>query len=367
MSDPMTLLLPDVTRYLHETAIPVPAVTKRMTVTPLAQGEYHMNYRVTAESDLVFRVNVASQLHIDDQISYEFKTLSLLTPSGRTPRPLFVDNTKSQIPHGVGLMEYLPGEVLDYRTDCAEAARLFAKIHSIRPDEEAIQQAMAALIQAGHHPESEISTDLHLIREEAPLSLIFHECDDLIETYVTSPMADPSIRSYLLEVRHWAGENREKGDQYYQADPMASILNTEVNATNFIANRKNRTLHLVDWEMARFGDPSQDLSHFCSPLTTMWKTPYRMTEREKQGWIATYAAHTPSPHLAATIGDRVRIRDPYVYLRGISWSAMAWVAYQSDDFNGVKNPSTWETLKRYMNLSLIRELFDPFLKKGDLL
>ena len=48
-------------------------------------------------------------------------------------------------------------------------------------------------------------------------------------------------------------------------------------------------------------------------------------------------------------------------LRGISWSAMAWAAYQAD-FAGVKNPDTWRTLQRYMDLDFIRSLFDPFLR-----
>jgi hypothetical protein len=50
-----------------------------------------------------------------------------------------------------------------------------------------------------------------------------------------------------------------------------------------------------------------------------------------------------------------------VYLRGISWSAMGWVAYQTE-FSGMKNPDTWETLQRYLNLAFIRSLFDFFLK-----
>jgi hypothetical protein len=50
-----------------------------------------------------------------------------------------------------------------------------------------------------------------------------------------------------------------------------------------------------------------------------------------------------------------------VLLRGISWSAMGWVAYQTD-FEGIKNRDTWATLQRYLNLDFIRSLFDPYLK-----
>ena len=41
---------------------------------------------------------------------------------------------------------------------------------------------------------------------------------------------------------------------------------------------------------------------------------------------------------------------------------MGWVAYQTD-YDGVRNPDTWATLQRYMNLGFIRSLFDPFLSQ----
>jgi hypothetical protein len=67
-------------------------------------------------------------------------------------------------------------------------------------------------------------------------------------------------------------------------------------------------------------------------------------------------------HLVDTLADRVALRDPFVYLRGISWSAMGWVAYQTE-FAGVRNEDTWRTLRRYMDLGFIRSLFDPFLRR----
>ena len=125
-------------------------------------------------------------------------------------------------------------------------------------------------------------------------------------------------------------------------------------------NRENGTIHLVDWEMPRWGDPSQDLSHFCSPLTTLWKTEWRMSPAEKQNFLKCYGRHITDPHLQDTLAERVRLRDPFVYLRGISWSAMGWVAYQTE-FSGMKNPDTWAKLQQYMNLKFIRSLFDPFI------
>ena len=77
----------------------------------LAQGEYNRNYLflhpVTGKK-LILRVNIGSQMHLEDQIGYEFHALELLKDSGRTPSPLYVDGTKEKLPFGVMVMEYLP-------------------------------------------------------------------------------------------------------------------------------------------------------------------------------------------------------------------------------------------------------------------
>jgi fatty-acid desaturase len=77
--------------------------------------------------------------------------------------------------------------------------------------------------------------------------------------------------------------------------------------------------------------------------------------------MKTYSRHLRDRHLRDTLMDRIRLRDPFVYLRGISWSAMGWVAYQTR-FSGMKNPDTWAKLQQYMNLKFIHSLFDPFIK-----
>ena len=45
----------------------------------------------------------------------------------------------------------------------------------------------------------------------------------------------------------------------------------------------------------------------------------------------------------------MRLRDPFIYLLGISWSAMGWVAYQTE-FSSIKNPDTRSKLQQYNNL-----------------
>ena len=313
----------------------------RYTVAPLAQGEYNLNYLMSADPDgvpLVFRVNIGTQIDRSDQIDYEYRALKLLENSGVTPRPFFVDDSRKRLDHGVLIMAYLPGEPLDYSRDLEAAAHLFATVHQIGVAEERN----------------------HLIREDAPLSLIFNECKGLLQHFFDSDLADDDLRRYLGEVILWAAEAR-KQETYYQDDPWHCIINTEVNSGNFIVDRKSGSIYLVDWEMPRWGDPSQDLSHFCSPLTTLWKTNYRMTPAAKKEFTGAYSRSIGNAHQRETLQDRIRLRDPFVYLRGISWSAMGWVAYQTE-FVGMKNPDTWRTLQRYMDLAFIRSLFDPFMR-----
>ena len=311
----------------------------KFTVSPLAQGEYNLNYLISSDPlQLVFRVNIGTQINRDDQILYEYRTLELLTQSGVTPRPFFVDDTRQVFEQGILIMEYLPGEAMDYSRDLWDAARLFATIHQIDVPEE----------------------KNHLIREDAPLTLIYEECAGLLRQYFDSDLAQPEIRDYLIDLKNWANTARSQ-ETYYQQDPWPCIVNTEVNSGNFIVNRQQESIHLVDWEMPRWGDPSQDLCHFCSPLTTLWKTNWRMTKAEKRVFLKTYSRHLRDRHLRDTLIDRVRLRDPFVYLRGISWSAMGWVAYQTR-FSGMKNPDTWTKLQQYLDLNFIRSLFDPFIQ-----
>jgi aminoglycoside phosphotransferase (APT) family kinase protein len=340
----LATLLPAVREYLRTdilTGIPQWDASDPFVVAPLAQGEYNLNYLVRQRGHTwVLRVNTGSQIQRDDQIVYEYKALHLLVPTGVTPHPYDVDDSRSHLGYGTLAMEYLPGERLDYRRDLGDVARLFAGIHSL-----------------------EIPSDSnHLIAEEQPLTLTYEECARLLPVYLNSELADPDLRDYLVDVLAWARESC-RAERYFIEDPWPCIINTEVNSGNFIANRNKGCLYLVDWEKPLYGDPSQDLSHFCAPMTTLWKTEYRMTAEAKHHFIESYKAAIANPHLSSTIDQRVRLRDPFNYLRGISWSAMAWVTYQTGT-HAVKNADTFSKVTSYLDLAFQREMFDPYLKAG---
>jgi thiamine kinase-like enzyme len=140
-------------------------------------------------------------------------------------------------------------------------------------------------------------------------------------------------------------------------------VNTEVNNTNWIVNRRAKTIHLVDWERAQWGDPSQDLSHFRVPTTTLWKTSYRMSPQDQQGMMEAYKSALRDPHLRDTIEERTRLRDPFSCLRAISWCAMSWVKYQQNE-HVLKNPDTFQRFALYINLDFVRSVFDPYLRSS---
>jgi len=328
---------------LHSDAINVPGWSPNIDfdVLPLAQGEYSMNFLVRQGQKLwVLRINTGSQIGLTgpQQIAYEYQTLQLLEPADVSPIPYFLDDSFHHLPYGVLGMSYLPGEHLDYRRDLADAARLFARYHQLQ------------------YPAEKI----HLIREENTLSLTFERCVRMLKVYLTSDLADPDLSSYLRQVRAWADIARHQ-EKYFTEDPWHCIINTEVNNTNWILNRQAGTIHLVDWEKPLWGDPSQDLSHFRVPTTTLWKTEYRMTADDQKMMMDAYKAALHDPHLRDTIEERTALRDPFNCLRGVSWCAMAWVQYQRGD-HLLKNQETFRKLSMYTNLDFVRGLFDPYMQ-----
>ncbi len=336
--------LPQARSYLERTrpeGIPGWQPHSSFNIMPLGQGEYNMNFLIQQQNcRWVMRVNTGSQigLPIQDQIVYEYQALQLLDPAGVTPTPYFVDPSLDLLPYGVLGMAYLPGEKLNYHRDLKAAARVFAQYHQLQiPDEKN-----------------------HLIREEKPLSLTFERCERMMQVYLDSDLGNTDVKSYLREVRHWANQARHQ-EKYFINDPCNAILNTEVNNTNWILNRNAGTVHLVDWEKPQWGDPSQDLSHFRVPTTTLWKTNYRLSIEDKNSMMQAYRDAIGDQHLKDTIEERTRLRDPFNCLRGVTWCAMAWVQYQRGD-HLLKNEDTAQKLEMYVDLNFIRSLFNPYLK-----
>ncbi|MEE8390189.1 MAG: hypothetical protein V3S14_05250 [Anaerolineae bacterium] len=59
----------------------------------------------------------------------------------------------------------------------------------------------------------------------------------------------------------------------------------------------------------------------------------------------------------------MRLRDPFNCLRGISWSAMVWVNYQTGE-HALRNKDTFRKVSAYLDLGFVRSLFDLYMERG---
>ena len=200
----------------------------------LGQGEYNVNYSFIhprTGKKLVLRINTGSQMHLEDQIGYEFTALQYLVPSGRTPKPLFCDREQ-----GLLVMEWLPGRTLDYKTDMDEAAGILADIHSVPVPE-----------------------GCRLIRPSCPAQAIYEECLDMVQHYYDWEKRDPEVEALLRQLVKETG-NLPLTEKAGEGVPLC-MVNTELNSGNFLIDPQGVS-SLVDWEKPLVSEPAQDLGHF---------------------------------------------------------------------------------------------------------
>lgn len=301
----------------------------------LAQGEYNRNYLFTHPATgqkLLFRVNYGSQMHLEDQIGYEYQALKLLENSGRTPRPFYVDGSCVKIPHGVMVMEYLPGGPLDYGRDLALAAECLADIHRVKADGARF-----------------------LIRAENPLKAILDECEEMFQKYVDSPLAD---KDKIRKIQNMLKKGGNRVDALSPA-PYLCCINTELNSTNFLINGKKNKNYLIDWEKPLYGDPAQDLGHFLAPTTTFWKTDVILEQKEMEGFIQEYICRAGQFMDVSGLRERTFVYIPVTCLRGITWCAMAWIEYQEPG-KTIFNASTFHKLEQYLDMEFLDRI-DHFI------
>ncbi len=290
----------------------------------LAQGEYNRNYLflhpVTGKK-LILRVNFGSQMHLEDQIGYEFQALELLKDSGRTPRPLYVDGTKEKLPFGVMVMEYLPGHALDYEKELLYAADCLADIHSI-----------------------DLGKETPLVAPDNPLKAILEECEEMFRTYEESALGDKGKKR---KIRRMLDRGWERADSLPKPGHRCCI-NTELNSTNFLINGEGKGNYLIDWEKPIYGDPAQDLGHFLAPTTTFWKTDVILESEQMEKFTDAYIKKAAGRFNVDDLKERTWAYIPITCLRGITWCAMAWVEYKQPD-KEIINESTARKLEAYLS------------------
>ncbi|MDR0490844.1 MAG: phosphotransferase, partial [Oscillospiraceae bacterium] len=143
----------------------------------MGHGEYNLNYlfRHPATGDrLVLRIPVGSQMHLSNQIRYEFEALRMLEQTGRVPKPLYIDDSLVVIPHGFLVMDFLPGRALRYESDLVHAAQCLAGVHNIKAP-----------------------AKNHLLAPQKPIDAILDECQTMARHYLDSDLAVPDIKHLI--------------------------------------------------------------------------------------------------------------------------------------------------------------------------
>ena len=301
-------------RFQQELGIPESA---QLSFSMLGQGEYNINYLFThpvTGQKLVLRKNTGSQMHLSDQIGYEYHALRLLRHSGRTPQPYFVDSQ-----HQMLVMEYLPGRALDYRTDLRLAAECLAQIHAVP-----------------------VSSDCRLLRPQDPVQAMLNECRQMAGVYLRSQQAPMKTKQQLVRLLD-AAEKRRRTQQ----EMPRCIINTELNSGNFLINGAGKPNYLIDWEKPLIGEAAQDLGHFLAPTTTYWKTDVRLSKEEKEQFLRDYHTASGRKDDFDQLQSRTAMYETMTCLRGISWCAMAWVEYQ-DPTRPIQNHGTYQKILEYL-------------------
>ena len=302
----------------------------------LAQGEYNINYvfvHPLSEKKLILRVNTGSQMHLENQIEYEYHALKLLENSGRTPRAVYVDGSREKVEYGVMVMEFLEGHALDYRQEMECAAQCLADIHSVP-----------------------VSEDAGLIMPENPLQAILDECNEMAETYYHSPLGDMSKKQMIGRMLK---SGQRMLNQVSVSGGYRCCINTELNSGNFLINGKGKENYLVDWEKPLYGDPVQDLGHFLAPTTTFWKTDVILGGEEMDHFIRQYKDSVEGRYDVQGIEERLKLFIPITCLRGITWCAMAWIQYQNPE-RLIWNEGTFRKIEAYLEDGFLKKLETSF-------
>lgn len=298
----------------------------------LAQGEYNVNYlflHPVSGKRLVLRVNTASQMHLDDQIGYEYHALRLLEDSGRTPKALYVDGSRKKLDAGILVMEFLKGHALDYRREMDFAAQCLADIHSVP-----------------------VTRDAGLLIPENPLQAILDECNEMVETYYQSRLGDPGKKRRIERLLKRGQQMLERVPEY---EGYRCCINTELNSGNFLINGEGRNNYLVDWEKPLYGDPVQDLGHFLAPTTTFWKTDVILDQNEMDSFVRQYKTYVAGRYDVQGVEDRLKLFIPITCLRGLTWCAMAWVQYQEPG-RLIRNEGTFCKMEAYLKEEFLERI-----------
>ncbi|WP_099203368.1 aminoglycoside phosphotransferase family protein [Miniphocaeibacter massiliensis] len=309
-----------------------------ITYKKLAQGEYNINYILLhpiTNKKMILRINTGSQMHLNNQIEYEFNALKLLEKSNRTPKPIFIDGSKEYLDYGLMVMEFLEGRSLNYKTDLNLAAECLADIHA-----------------------TIVSENSGLIYPKNPIEAILFECNEMFKIYYDSRLSKKEVKSKIKRLLS-LGEKKLKDENEYSG--YRCCVNTELNSGNFLINGHNRNNYLVDWEKPILSTPIQDLGHFLAPTTTFWKTDIILSKEENEKFVNEYINAVNNRFVINNLNEQLNLFIAINCLRGITWCSMAYIQYNSYD-KLIKNGDTYKKLEAYLEKSFLEYIENMYFK-----
>ena len=288
----------------------------------LGAGEYNINFTFD-DGDLkkVLRINMKSQMNLENQIEYEYETLQLLKDSGVTPKPYDLVTQTNLLPYKYLTMEFLKGRPLNYQIDMYIAAYLLSKVHNTPYG------------------------DNNLINATNPFQLMFDECKQMAGEYLAWEKADKKVSNYIKTFLEKC--QTLIPEEYDIANPC--IINTELNSGNFLIGEGKEDSYVIDWEKALIGECEQDLAHFLAPTTTFWKTDIILSENEINEFLEEYGNYRNF--------NRKRFERYLIFncLRGVTWCSMAFRQYSEND-KMLMDDATFKKIASYIKLEFLEKV-----------
>lgn len=294
----------------------------------LGAGEYNINflYNHSKNEKRVLRLNIKSQMNLENQMAYEYSTLKLLEKSGVTPKVFDLVEKTKLMPYKYLTMEYLEGRPLNYNTDMEIAAYLLAKVHTTK-----------------------FPTNNDLILANNPFKLMFDECYQMANHYLTWDKGNKKVKEYLRKFLLFCENLLENQSEIGNL----CIINTELNSGNFIIGENKNNSYIIDWEKALIGECEQDLAHFLAPTTTYWKTDKILSKNEIEKFLSDYSKYNNYNH------KKFLQYLTFNCLRGVTWSSMAYREYSQKD-KILTDDYTFNKIKSYLEESFLTNLEQYF-------
>ncbi|MDU2383521.1 MAG: TIGR04282 family arsenosugar biosynthesis glycosyltransferase [Finegoldia magna] len=297
-------------------------ISQSKNVKLLGKGEYNSNYLI--DGDYLIRIARGSQMHLTNQIEYEYNALKFLEQSKVTPKVYDVKKDKLS---GISYLteEYLIGKDLDYHTDLKIAAYLLSQIHSLDV------------------------TGQDFIKAGSPFNMMFDEFTQMFSHYQKWDKKNNATEEKISNMLKYI---KNLGLDSTLENPC--LINTELNNKNFIIGDKS---YVIDWEKPIIGEREQDLAHFLAPTTTFWKTDVIFDMDTMYDFLDEY------DKVAKVKVDRKKFVKYLLFtcLRGITWCSMAYTQYVDENRD---NGFTFEKIKAYLSDEFLDNIWE-FIKAND--